>query len=493
LLQGSINMTGITIATAASGIATKQCRQTPNGFAWIDYPHEKWWGFREVLTPSDAAGWAAFLEGRVNDVGSCCLYGQPINEGADRQRRLLHFADGDPATVQEVARDYLTLDLDGALTPSGLNFLAEPGAAVGAVLDTVAELVGCAFAATISSSAGFKSGVRAKAIVPLHQPMMPSGMRGWAKAVNARLGIKLLDPAVLAPAQPIYFARPIFYGVRDPFPQRVYLRHGKEPIDLVIPPEATNRSKPETTPSASQGGGWRVHLSRIGQLGFHDPLLAAAGAVVRAYYGAPSETIAGAIHAIVREAVLSADAGGRTPNEIARYASRYFWNQAIAHAARRERDARSTTRKRSRPPHCSQRGWHQEGLMPDTNAAFDELFNAAASAETSAGPLHPDYGWPEAEPFNTIRPAKPFPLHALPPTIRSAVTETQLLTQAPVEIVVASAISAASLAAQGHANVGRDSDLVGPIGIYSISIAVSANASQLSIQSCGLVAATRRT
>ncbi|MBV8094853.1 MAG: DUF3987 domain-containing protein [Acetobacteraceae bacterium] len=40
-------------------------------------------------------------------------------------------------------------------------------------------------------------------------------------------------------------------------------------------------------------------------------------------------------------------------------------------------------------------------------------------------------------------------------------------------MVAASALSAASLAAQGHADVARDSALVGPIGIYVISVAHS--------------------
>jgi hypothetical protein len=109
--------------------------------------------------------------------------------------------------------------------------------------------------------------------------------------------------------------------------------------------------------------------------------------------------------------------------------------------------------------------------MPDMDAAFDALFNERSKG-SSAGPLDPDYDWPEAA-FNAIRPAKPFPLYALPPTIQRAVIEAQSLTQAPVEMVAASALSAASLAAQGHADVARDAELVGPIGIYAITVGLS--------------------
>jgi hypothetical protein len=330
-------MTGITIAVALGGIATKQCRQTSNGPVWTDYPYEKWWWFREVPTPSDANGWGAFLEDRVHDTASCCVYGQPISRGTGLQRRLLHPADGDPPTLREVPRDYVILDFDSVPVPAGLDFLTEPDTAVGAALDTIDELAGCGFAAAISCSAGFKPGVRAKAVVPLLQPVLPSEMRRWAKAVNARFGMKLLDPAVLAPAQPIYLAQPILYGVHDPFPQRVWLRQGKEPIALTIPPE-TAGDFPAATTNGSGGGGWRRYLTQLGPIGFHEPLLSAAGAMALRYGGAPAEPLASAIHAIVQEAVLAADPGARTQEEIARYASRRFWDDAVAHAARRDGD-----------------------------------------------------------------------------------------------------------------------------------------------------------
>lgn len=326
----------ITIATASGGIATKRCRQTSLGPVFADYPYEKWWQFREVSVQPNAESWADFLSGRVNDIASCCVYGEPLDPGCGFQRRLLHPADDMPATLREVARAYLLGDLDSVPAPMGLDFLTDPVAAIGAIIDYVEELRCCAFAAAISCSAGFKPGIRAKVIIPLSEPLLPSAMRRWARAVNARFGTKLLDPAVLAPCQPIYLARPILYGVPDPFPQRVYLRHGREPVAIAIPPEATETAGLER--AAAGAGGWRVHLTRLGALGFHDPLLAAAGAVARSYCGAPAEPIASAIHGVVRESVLSADTGGRGSREIARYASRRFWDDAIAHAGRREND-----------------------------------------------------------------------------------------------------------------------------------------------------------
>ncbi len=111
--------------------------------------------------------------------------------------------------------------------------------------------------------------------------------------------------------------------------------------------------------------------------------------------------------------------------------------------------------------------------MTDPDAAFEALFNDSMVGSSARGPLDPEYDWPEPEPFNAMRPTKPFPIAALPPTIRAAVNETQSLTQAPVEMASASALAAASLAAQGHADVARDALLVGPIGIYTITVGLS--------------------
>jgi hypothetical protein len=329
-------MMGITIARAAGGIATKQCRQTSAGPTFTDYPFEKWWWLREVSTPLDARGWAKFLDDRMNDIASCCLYGQPIRPGNILQRRLLHPTDSDPATLREIPRDYLILDFDSAPTPTGLNFIRQPATAIGAVLDRIEELHDCAFAAAISCSAGFKPGIRAKVVVNLDEPMLPSEMRRWANGVNLRFGARVLDPAVLAPAQPIYLAKPIFYGVRDPFPDRVFMRQGREPIAIMAPSEGFVTAG--STGVTAGPSGWRAHLTRLGSLGFHEPLIAAAGAVARNYCGTPAEPIASAIHAIVQEAVLRADPGTRSHQEIVRYASRRFWDEALAHGARREGD-----------------------------------------------------------------------------------------------------------------------------------------------------------
>jgi hypothetical protein len=68
---------------------------------------------------------------------------------------------------------------------------------------------------------------------------------------------------------------------------------------------------------------------------------------------------------------------------------------------------------------------------------------------------------------------RPYPLDALPPTIRNAVAAYQSFGQQPVPLVAASAVSVAALASQGLLNVGRDKNLIGPISLNVMMIAES--------------------
>jgi putative DNA primase/helicase len=68
---------------------------------------------------------------------------------------------------------------------------------------------------------------------------------------------------------------------------------------------------------------------------------------------------------------------------------------------------------------------------------------------------------------------KPYPIAALPLTIREAVAEVQSFVQAPVALVAASALSALSIAAQAHVDVARAEKLVGPVSLYMLSVAES--------------------
>lgn len=81
--------------------------------------------------------------------------------------------------------------------------------------------------------------------------------------------------------------------------------------------------------------------------------------------------------------------------------------------------------------------------------------------------------WPDPQDLAAVACPQPYPLPALPPAIRDAVTEVQSFTQAPVALVAASALSALSVAAQALADVRRAEGLSGPTSLYFLTVADS--------------------
>jgi hypothetical protein len=81
---------------------------------------------------------------------------------------------------------------------------------------------------------------------------------------------------------------------------------------------------------------------------------------------------------------------------------------------------------------------------------------------------------PDPEPLTAPdEEPKPYPLDALPPTIRAAVSAYQRFGQQPISLVASSALGVAALATQGLVNVGRDKNLIGPISLNLAVIAES--------------------
>jgi putative DNA primase/helicase len=81
--------------------------------------------------------------------------------------------------------------------------------------------------------------------------------------------------------------------------------------------------------------------------------------------------------------------------------------------------------------------------------------------------------WADPEPLTSLIDGQPYPTDVLPLLLRNAVLEAQAFVQAPAALVACSALSALSLAAQGLANVRRDSQLVGPASFYLLAVAES--------------------
>lgn len=83
------------------------------------------------------------------------------------------------------------------------------------------------------------------------------------------------------------------------------------------------------------------------------------------------------------------------------------------------------------------------------------------------------YGWPDPHPLTAKIQSEPYPLDALPDTIRAAVEEVAAFVKAPLPLVASSALAALSLACQAHLDAKRAEKLHGPTSLFLLTIADS--------------------
>jgi putative DNA primase/helicase len=82
-------------------------------------------------------------------------------------------------------------------------------------------------------------------------------------------------------------------------------------------------------------------------------------------------------------------------------------------------------------------------------------------------------GWTQPQPLTAKVEPEPYPLDALPDTIRAAVKEVADFVKAPLPMVASSALAALSLAIQAQADAKRAEKLHGPVGLFLLTIADS--------------------
>lgn len=108
----------------------------------------------------------------------------------------------------------------------------------------------------------------------------------------------------------------------------------------------------------------------------------------------------------------------------------------------------------------------------------------ASASEPAMGAHHPGNdeapagdsegnGWPDPHPLAAKVEPEPYPLDALPLSIRAAVEEVAGFVKAPVPMVASSALAALSLACQAHIQAKRAEDLDSPVGLFLLTIADS--------------------
>ncbi len=81
--------------------------------------------------------------------------------------------------------------------------------------------------------------------------------------------------------------------------------------------------------------------------------------------------------------------------------------------------------------------------------------------------------WPAPEPLTIKAEPEPYPLDALPASVRRAVEEVQAFVKAPLALVASSALSALSVAIQPHHDIERAKRFAGPVSLDLLNIADS--------------------
>ncbi len=110
----------------------------------------------------------------------------------------------------------------------------------------------------------------------------------------------------------------------------------------------------------------------------------------------------------------------------------------------------------------------------DTAARYlDELGRQRRASDIEAVRACIDKEWPEPQPLAIEMAPEPYPVDALPDTIRAAVEEVRGFAKAPVPLVASSSLAALSIAAQAHIDVRRANKLEGPASLFLLTIADS--------------------
>jgi hypothetical protein len=169
----------------------------------------------------------------------CVVRGELIaGERATGIRRLVYDdpQTGDRATLRDVPRRWLALDMEGIARPADLPAADLAGCAALAIATLPGAFSGAGFIVQATAGHGIKPGIRLRLWYWLSRATSGAELRRWLAGCPA-------DPSIFGAAQPIYTAAPLFSeGAADPVPQRLHSRPGglveAPPPEALAPPPA---------------------------------------------------------------------------------------------------------------------------------------------------------------------------------------------------------------------------------------------------------------
>jgi hypothetical protein len=234
------------VLTLATSAYEEQRLQKVIGGGMSDLPHEFYFQTATVEGIDDLHEILSELRGQPR---RCVLRGAPIRLNDAPQRRLvkartengLHY----PATLADVPRAWIMLDLDSLEEPAGMCFKDEPGACATHVRELLPQpfrTARCVW--RTSGSAGFKPGIRLHLWFLLNRPLTGAQCEAWLADADVAV-----DSSMFRAVQLHFTADPDLAGNADPMSSRIGKLDGaveyvRVPAHL---PEAAPRPRSQIT------------------------------------------------------------------------------------------------------------------------------------------------------------------------------------------------------------------------------------------------------
>ena len=209
-------------------------------------------------------------------------------------------------------RRWALIDFDKINVPEGLDLAKDMKAVIEHLVTLLpTEFHDCSYHYQLSSSAGMGNpdNVSAHVWFWLSEAWPDDKLKAWAKAINAKVGYKLIDPALFNDVQAHYTAAPVFEGMANPFPVRSALVEKSRHAVSIREIQATEDPAPQVSGPIESGPGFEGWLARIGDHpggeGFHEPIIRAAASYVSTH--GRDDTDKEALFKTIRDRVIAAD------------------------------------------------------------------------------------------------------------------------------------------------------------------------------------------
>ena len=240
---------------------------------------------------SDLADVAHLLTRLAARPRCCVIRGALLNGARGRGVRRLLYPDrltNTPATLRDVARRWLALDLDSLKRPEGIAAGNLVGCAAEAVSQLPAAFQSASCTAQASASHGIKPGIRLRLWFWLDRPTTAGELKHWLRGTPA-------DPSIFNAAQPIYTADPVFaQGALDHLTTRLLTLRGAGAVSVptpaeLVPPPPRPPPAPLPAPSAPGSGayafaalrGATARLTRASEGSRHSTMISEARSLAR--------------------------------------------------------------------------------------------------------------------------------------------------------------------------------------------------------------------